>query len=317
MGADSDREPALRAPSTKGDLVDSTDYGFIGVGRMGAHMARNLLGGGHSLTVYDTSAEAVVELAGVGAQPANSIAELASATETVFLSLPTPSVVEAVALGEGGLHEGSEVRQVFDCSTTGPQVARRIAAGLAAHDIAYLDSPVSGGIKGARDATVAVMVSGAREVYDRHERALGDIGKPFFVGTQPGQGQVMKLANNLLSLAAIVLSSEVMVMGVKAGLDASQMLDVINSGTGRNSATLDKFPRAVLPGTFDFGFATGLAYKDIRLCLQEAQELGVPMLGGAAVLQMLAVTQARFGPDSDFTEIARVVEEWAGTEVRA
>ena len=297
--------------------MDSTDYGFIGIGRMGGHMARNLLRAGHSLTVYDTSPEAVAELAGDGAQAANSIAELAGSTATVFLSLPTPAVVESVALGRGGLHEGSAVRQVFDCSTTGPQVARRIAAGLAAHDIAYLDCPVSGGVKGARDATVAVMVSGIREVYDRHERALGELGKPFFVGTEPGQGQVMKLANNLLSLAAIVLSSEVMVMGVKAGLDASQMLDVINSGTGRNSATLDKFPRAVLPGTFDFGFATGLAYKDIRLCLQEAQELGVPMLGGAAVLQMLAVTQARFGADSDFTEIARVVEEWAGTEVRA
>ena len=296
--------------------MDKTDYGFIGVGRMGAHMARNLLGGGRSLTVYDTSAEAVGELSGAGAQAASSVTELAAATETVFLSLPTPAIVESVALGEGGLHEGSAVRHVFDCSTTGPHVARTVAAGLAAHDIAYLDCPVSGGIEGARDGTVAVMVSGAREVYERHRHALADIGKPFFVGAEPGQGQIMKLANNLLSLAAIVLSSEVMVMGVKAGLDAAQMLDVINSGTGRNSATLDKFPRAVLPGTFDFGFATGLAYKDIRLCLQEATDLGVPMLGGSAVLQMVAVTQARFGPDSDFTEIVRVVEEWAGTEVR-
>ncbi len=297
--------------------MQTTDYGFIGVGRMGAHMARNLLGGGHTLTVYDTSAAAVAELTAAGAQAADSVVQLAGATATVFLSLPTPAIVEAVALGEGGLHEGTAVRQVFDCSTTGPKVARTVAEGLAAHDIACLDAPVSGGIKGARDATVAVMVSGAREVYDRHEQALASIGKPFFVGTEPGQGQVMKLANNLLSLAAIVMSSEVMVMGVKAGLDAAQMLDVINAGTGRNSATLDKFPRAVLPGTFDFGFATELACKDIRLCLQEAHELGVPMLGGAAVLHMLAVTQARFGPDSDFTEVARVVEEWAGTEVRA
>lgn len=297
--------------------MQTTDYGFIGVGRMGAHMARNLLGGGHTLTVYDTSAEAVAELTAAGAQAADSVVQLASATATVFLSLPTPAIVEAVALGEGGLREGAAVRQVFDCSTTGPKVARTVAEGLAADEIAYLDAPVSGGIKGARDATVAVMVSGVREVYDRHKRALADIGKPFFVGSEPGQGQIMKLANNLLSLAAVVMSSEVMVMGVKAGLDAAQMLDVINSGTGRNSATLDKFPRAVLPGTFDFGFATELACKDIGLCLQEARELGVPMLGGAAVQQMLAVTQARFGPDSDFTEIARVVEEWAGTEVRA
>ncbi len=296
--------------------MDKTDFGFIGVGRMGAHMARNLLKGGYSLGVYDTSTDAIDELVGNGAQAASSVIELASCTETVFLSLPTPDIVHNVALGEGGLHQGSMVKHVFDCSTTGPKVARTVAAGLENHDIAYLDCPVSGGVKGARDGTVAVMVSGQREVYDRHEEALTSMGKPFFVGLQAGQGQVMKLANNLLSLAAIVMSSEVMVMGVKAGLDATQMLDVINAGTGRNSATLDKFPRAVLPRKFDLGFATSLAYKDVRLCLQEAADLGVPMLGGSAVLQMLAVTQARFGADSDFTEIVKVIEEWAGIEVR-
>jgi len=296
--------------------VDKTDFGFIGVGRMGAHMARNLLNGGYSLGVYDTSADAIDELVGAGAKAASSVVELASSTETLFLSLPTPDIVETVALGDGGLHEGSAIKQVFDCSTTGPKVARAVAAGLQKHDIAYLDCPVSGGVKGARDGTVAVMVSGQREVYDRHEQALTSMGKPFFVGVEAGQGQVMKLANNLLSLAAIVLSSEVMVMGVKAGLDAAQMLDVINAGTGRNSATQDKFPRAVLPRKFDLGFATGLAHKDIKLCLQEATDLGVPMLGGSAVLQMLGITQARFGADSDFSEIVKVIEEWAGIEVR-
>ena len=291
--------------------------GVCGIGRMGAHMARNLLKGGCSLTVFDTSADAVNELVADGAQAAGSIAELASATTTVLLSLPTPDIVQAVTLGEGGLHQGSAVNHVFDCSTTGPEVARTVATALAAFDIAYMDCPVSGGVKGARDGTVAVMVSGQRGVFDQHAKALANIGKPFFVGEQAGQGQVMKLANNLLSLAAIVLSSEVMAMGVKSGLDATQMLEVINSGTGRNSATLDKFPRAVLTRSFDFGFATGLAYKDIKLCLQEAANLGVPMLGGSAVLQMLAVTQARLGADSDFTEIARVVEEWAGVEIKA
>jgi 3-hydroxyisobutyrate dehydrogenase-like beta-hydroxyacid dehydrogenase len=138
----------------------------------------------------------------------------------------------------------------------------------------------------------------------------------FFVGDKPGQGQIMKLANNLLAAAALVLSSEAVVMGVKAGLDPAQMLDVINSGSGRNSATQDKFPRSVLTRSFDFGFATGLSYKDVRLCLQEADNLGVPMPAGAVVMQMLAVTKARFGADSDFTSVARVVEEWAGVEIK-
>jgi len=160
------------------------------------------------------------------------------------------------------------------------------------------------------------MVSGKRELYDQLEDALGHFGKLFFVGEKAGQGQIMKLANNLLAAAAIVLSSEAIAMGVKAGLDPAQMLDVINSGSGRNSATQDKFPRAVLTRTFDFGFATGLSYKDVRLCIQEADSLGVPMLAGSIVLQMLGVTQAKFGADSDFTSVARVIEEWAGVEIK-
>jgi len=106
------------------------------------------------------------------------------------------------------------------------------------------------------------------------------------------------------------------VMGVKAGLDAKVLIDIINAGSGRNSASQDKFPRAILPRTFDFGFATGLSYKDVRLCLEESEALGVPMVAGAAVRQMLAITNAKFGPDSDFTSIAKVVEEWAGVEIK-
>jgi 3-hydroxyisobutyrate dehydrogenase-like beta-hydroxyacid dehydrogenase len=296
--------------------VQTTDYGFIGIGRMGAHMARRLLGAGFTLTVFDTAKAAVETLAGAGALPAGSAAAAASAAETVFLSLPTPDVVQSVCLGAGGVHEGTAVKQVFDCSTTGPEVARVVAEGLAAKGIAYLDCPVSGGLAGARDGTLAVMVSGDRGIYDAHEAALANLGKLFFVGDKPGQGQIMKLANNLLAAAALVLSSEAVVMGVKAGLDPKQMLDVINSGSGRNSATQDKFPRSVLTRSFDFGFATGLSYKDVRLCVQEADRLGVPMLAGSVVLQMLAVTKAKYGADSDFTSIARVVEEWAGVEIK-
>jgi 3-hydroxyisobutyrate dehydrogenase-like beta-hydroxyacid dehydrogenase len=296
--------------------VNATDYGFIGIGRMGAHMAKRLLDAGFSLTVYDTSRAALDALAAHGAQVASSAAEVADVTETVFLSLPTPDIIHRVALGPSGVHEGSRVKQVFDCSTTGPMMARTVAAELEKKQIAYLDAPVSGGIAGAKNGTLAVMVSGPRGVFERAEPALGRFGKLFYVGESPGQGQIMKLANNLLAAAAIVLSSEAIAMGVKAGLDAQQMVEILNAGTGRNSATQDKFPRAVLTRTFDFGFATGLSYKDVKLCVHEAENLGVPMVAGSAVLQMLGITQARFGADSDFTSIARVVEEWAGVEIK-
>jgi len=293
-----------------------SDYSFIGIGRMGANMARRLLAAGFSVAVYDTSREAIDTLVAAGATAADSPRAAASASQVAFLSLPTPDIVYKVALGADGVHEGDGIRHVVDVSTTGPQMARRLAAELGEKNITYMDAPVSGGIAGAVNGTLAVMVSGRRDVYEQIEPALRQFGKLFFVGEKPGQGQIMKLANNLLAAAAIVLSSEAIVMGVKAGLDPAQMLEVINAGSGRNSATQDKFPRSVLPRTFDFGFATGLSYKDVRLCVQEADNLGVPMLAGSVVLQMLGVTQARFGADSDFTSVARVIEEWAGVEIR-
>lgn len=296
--------------------MTTTDYGFIGVGRMGGLMARRLLDKGLSLTVYDPSRKAVDALVEVGAVAAGSAAEVCSHTKSVFLSLPTPDVVETVCLGADGIQDGSSVKYVIDCSTTGPKVARIVSKELAASGIDYLDAPVSGGLTGARNGTLAVMVSGPKPAFDLIEPALANFGKLFYVGALPGQGQIMKLANNLLAAAAIVLSSEAIAMGVKAGLKPTQMCEIINAGTGRNSATQDKFPRAVIPRSFDFGFAIGLSYKDVRLCLQEADELGVPMPTGAAVMQMLAVTKAKYGADSDFTNIARVVEEWAKVEIR-
>ncbi len=293
--------------------MKTTDYGFIGMGRMGAHMARRLLNAGLSLTVYDTSKEAMDEVAKSGAQTAGSALEIAGAAETVFLSLPTPDVVQKVC---SVLTGAKKAKIVADCSTTGPKVARIAQAELARHGITYVDVPVSGGMKGAKDGTLAVMVSGPKPVFTKLEAVLKNFGKVFFCGEGAGQAQVMKLANNLLAAAVIVLSSEAIAMGVKAGLNARLMCEIINAGSGRNSATQDKFPRSVLPGTFDFGFATGLSYKDVRLCLEEADAQGVPMIAGAAVFQMLGVTKARFGADSDFTSIARVYEEWAGVEMR-
>jgi 3-hydroxyisobutyrate dehydrogenase-like beta-hydroxyacid dehydrogenase len=162
-----------------------------------------------------------------------------------------------------------------------------------------------------------VMVSCAAAVFPRVEPVLKVFGRPFHVGEKAGLAQVAKLANNLLSMTALAISSEAVAMGVKAGLDPAVLVEIINAGSGRNSATQDKFPKAILPGTFDFGFATGLSYKDLRLCVDEAETLGVPMVLGAAVRQMYAITNARFGPDSDFTSVARVIEEWAGVEMRA
>jgi len=294
----------------------SAMFGFIGVGKMGTPMTTRLLNAGHKVCVFDTSREAMASLQDLGAQVAASAAEVASAAETVFLSLPNPQIVQRATLGAGGVVEGSAVRRVVDFSTIGPRAAKSVAESLGAKNIAYIDAPVSGGVKGAREGTLAIMVACPKAVYEDAEALLKNFGKVFHLGEVPGQAQTMKLANNLLAGAAIALTSEAMVMGVKAGLDPKVMLDVLNTSTGRNSATQDKFPRSVLPGTFDFGFTTGLSYKDVSLCIDEAEALGVPMVVGSTVRQMLAVTKAIYGADSDFTSMCRVVEAWAGVEVR-
>ena len=294
----------------------SEHLGFVGVGRMGGRMAGRLIGAGHKLTIYDTSDEAAKPLVDRGAERAGSPAAVASACEIVLASLPTPAIVHDVALGAAGIIEGTRVKIFIDMSTTGAAYAKKVAEGLAAKGIAAFDAPVSGGLAGAEKGTLAVMLSGPEETVPRLKPILEACGKVFVVGRRPGQGQTMKLLNNLLSASALAISSEAVVMGVKAGLDPETILDVINAGTGRNSATADKFPRFVLPRTFNAGFAIGLFNKDIRLCLDEADALGVPMIVGTAVRQLLAITLASEGYDADITEIVKPVERWAGVEVK-
>ncbi|MEP9379994.1 NAD(P)-dependent oxidoreductase [Aquabacter sp. CN5-332] len=291
--------------------------GFVGLGRMGGAMASRLLDAGYELCVYDTQAAATAPLVARGARLASSPGEVATTAETILLSLPTPDIVKSVTLGEGGLAHGNKIRTVIDLSTSGPGASAIVAKGLGEREISLIDAPVSGGIAGAKGGTLAIMISGPKAVYETTaEPILKHFGKLFYTGEKNGLAQTAKLVNNLLAAAAIVISSEGMAMGVKAGLDPKVLLDIINVSSGRNSATQDKFPRSVLPGTFDFGFATGLSYKDVRLCLDEAEAMGIPMIMGAVVRQILALTQAKYGADSDFTSIAKLSEEWAGVEIR-
>lgn len=287
--------------------------GFIGVGRMGDPMARNLLTAGFELTIYDTSAAAMEPFKALGAQVAKSPLEVANAAEVVIVSLPTPAIVQKVA---AEISSASKMKIFIDVSTTGPKVAGEVAAALSAKGITAVDAPVSGGVGGARKGTLAVMLACPKALVDRVRPILEPIGKIFFLGEHPGSGQLMKLANNMLSAAALAVTSEVMVMGVKGGLDPHVMLEVINSGTGRNSASVDKFPKSILPRTFDFGFAIGLLLKDVKLCTDEAAGLGVPMICGNAIRELLAITALRQGSDADFTTIVKSVEEWAGVEVK-
>ena len=293
-----------------------TPLGFVGVGTMGGPMASRLLDAGAKLAIYDTNEAALMTLVEKGATRCGSPAEVASAADIVLVSLPTPKVVREVALGSNGVIAGSRAKVFVDLSTTGPRVATEVAEGLATKGITAADAPVSGGPTGAQKGTLAIMVSCPASVFMRLEPVLSTFGKVFHVGERPGMGQTMKLANNLLSATALAITSEALVMGAKAGLDPKVMVDVINAGSGRNSATQDKFPRCVLPRKFDFGFPMELLYKDVKLCLDEGEALGVPMLVGNAVRELLGVAKSMQGPRADITTIVRCVEEWAGVEVK-
>jgi len=293
------------------------DVGFIGLGQMGFHMARRLTEAGHRTVVFDTRREAVARLAALGAEAADSPRAVADRVETVMASLPTPEVVLAVATGPGGVIEGSRMRRFVDLSTTGAVMAKRIFERLAEKRIVQIDCPVSGGVTGASKGTLALMVSGPRTEVAAIEPLLPAIGRFFFIGERPGAGQTMKLCNNFLSAAAMTATSEAMVMGVKAGLDPRIMLDVINSGTGRNTATEDKFGRVVLPRAFNLGFTVGLMTKDLKLCLGEGQALGVPMQVAEAVTRLLQTACDENGPEADLTTMVQAVERRAGVEVRA
>lgn len=289
--------------------------GFIGVGRMGLPMASRLLAAGHRVVAFDIQGQALSAIAGKGAETAASPAEVASRAEIVMASLPRPETVREVALGESGVIAGSR-RQVFvDLSTTGPRMAQAIAAALGERGVVAVDAPVSGGVKGATKGTLAVMTSGPAAECEALRPMLEAIGRVFYIGSQPGMGQMMKLINNLLSATATAATSEAIVLGVKAGLDPRVMIDVINAGSGRNTASEDKFPRAILPRSFDYGFAMGLMAKDVNLCIAEAEQLEVPMWIGNAVKQLWLYGLSQGGPDQDFTELIKHLEKWAGVTV--
>lgn len=295
----------------------ATTLGFIGLGAMGTPMTARLLAAGHPVVAYDTNEEVLAAAVAQGATRAGGAKGVADQAEIIFCSLPNPQISREVALGPDGIVHGAKARIVVDISTTGPAMAGTIAKGLAERNIAWVDAPVSGGIKGAVNGTLAVIVSCRKETYDEVLPFLQVFGKQFYCGDKPGSAQVAKLGNNMIAAGAILLSAEALAMGVKAGLDPAVMCDIINASTGRNSATQDKFPRAILPGTFDFGFKTSLSYKDVKMCVDEAEALGVPMVGGGVVRQFLAATQAKYGPNSDFTSMVKIIEDWAGVEIRS
>ena len=291
--------------------------GFIGCGHMGGAMALRLAEAGYPLVVCDPDATRLSALTAKGATAVATPRAVADQAEIVFACLSAQKISRDVAYGDNGVVGGKAIRIYIESSTIGQPTILSIADKLAAANIAVLDMPVSGGPSWAREGKLTTILSGPADARARVAPVLSHLaGRTIVVGDTPGLAQVAKIVNNALSLTAMMITSEAMVAGVKAGVDADALIEVINAGTGRNSATVDKFPKAVLPRTFAYGGPVGMGIKDMELYCDLGRALQASTPIGERVAALWQVITDDIGANSDLTEMVRHFEKIAGVEVR-
>ena len=296
----------------------SSIIGYLGLGNMGQPMASRLMDAGNNISVYDIAETAINPLLERQALQASSPRDLADKSEIVICSLPSNSVIREAVLGTGGLIEGKKIRVYVSACTTGSAFAEEITEALEKKGIATLEAPISGGPPGARAGTLSVMVSGPKDAYEELIPYFKAYGKKIvYCGEKPGLAQVLKLANNILFATSLAVTSEALAMGVKAGIDPNVMLEAIQAGTGRNAATDLVIPTSVLPRSFDFGASIEILLKDVNLALEEGEKQGVPQFVCQQTRQMLLLAAHKGWNQRDVSEWFKLVEEWAGIEIRS
>lgn len=278
---------------------------LIGLGRMGLAYAERWLDQGHEVVGFDVSAHALEALRSLGAEPLESLSRAAALPAPALLSLPNAVIAESVTAELLTANHQISLAGVIDLSTSGPLGAQRIAAQLANRGMAYAEAPVTGGVSGARNGLLTLMAAGDSSLLDHVAPALDCLGNVVRLGPRPGLGQTMKVLNNLLSATNLAITSEALAAGAAYGLDPAQMLEVFNAGSGKNAATMDKFPKYVLPGSFDQGFAAALMTKDVGLAQELMHSLATPAWVAAAVLETWIAATRQLPQGADFTEIAR------------
>ncbi|MBZ5790626.1 NAD(P)-dependent oxidoreductase [Burkholderia contaminans] len=290
--------------------------GFLGLGQMGGPMAERLLGQSFRLHVYDPSPAALQPFVEGGAVIHDSPREVADAASIVFACLPNRDVSLAVGLGPDGVVHGSAIRVYAEMSTIGQDMIERIGAGLAEKGIDIVDAPISGGAPAARAGTLAMLAAGAPALVDQVMPLLALIGKDVFVmGEHAGMAQIMKIVNNIIMATNLVVCSEGLAMGAKAGLDPDMMMRLLDAGTAQSFAGSKMLSRAV-SGRFDYGAALAIIEKDMSLGFDEARLLSIatPTIERARDVWHAAFA-AGHGAE-DFTSILTFVAEQGGTHVR-
>lgn len=293
--------------------------GFIGVGVMGKPMCLNLRKAGFPLTIYARHPETVGDVVAAGATLVDSSRAVAAASDVVITMVTNSPDVEQVVLAPGGVLEGARADMtVVDMSTIAPSVARKVAAACAERGVAFLDAPVSGGSQGAVAGTLTIMVGGDKETFERVRpvfAAMGSRENTLLVGPT-GAGQVVKLINQHLCGVIAAGTLEAFVLGVKAGADVQTMARVIGASSGGSWQLANPIKLRAFSGTFEPGFFTDLLVKDLRLVMELADELNVPVTMAAVSKQMYEAARAQGYGRRDYTAVVRPLEELVGVTVR-
>ena len=294
----------------------SCRIGFIGLGIMGKPMSKNLLKARHKLVVYDVVPAPMEELVEAGAERGASSKDVASRSDTIITMLPDGPEVEQAVLGAGGVLEGAKPGAlVIDMSSISPIVARKVSAACEAKGVDFLDAPVSGGEPRAIHGTLAVMVGGKKEVFDRAEPILQAMGAYVTLTGPVGAGNVTKLANQIMVAVNIAAMGEALVLATKAGLDPEIVLEAVKGGLAGSTVLNFKAPM-VISRNFQPGFRIRLHEKDLRNALQAAESLGVSLPVTTLVQQMLVSLVAGGKGDLDHSAIVQYLEQTAQVEVK-
>ncbi len=293
--------------------------GFIGLGNMGGPMALNIIRAGHDVTVHDVRREAGAPQLEAGAKWADSAREIAAACDVIMTSLPGPRDVEAVALGETGIIHGARPGAIYvDLSTNSPTVIRHIHAILKQKGVEVLDAPVSGGVVGARKASLGVFVGGDEGAYQKVQPVLAAIGdKVSYIGPS-GSGAIAKLVHNQIAICTSAVIAEAFTMGVKAGVAPDALFKAVRDGAFGQGNFLNMLPRVIFKGSFDRAFfALKLARKDLGLATEVAREFEVPMALASTVEQDLIGGLVSGLGDKDASVAFTLQEDRAGIKVRS
>jgi len=295
----------------------SAHVGYIGLGRLGVHLATSLQRAGHDLTVTDLDRRLADGLVAAGATWADTAAEVATRSTVVFTCLPSPAVVDAVVCGPDGILDGLAAGDTWiDNSTNDRSESLRLAAACAERGINMLECPVTGGVHKAAEGDITVLVGGDEGVFNEHRPILESLGRPVLYMGQLGNAATIKVITNMLAFIHLVAAGEALMLAKRGGLDLATSFEAIRQSSG-NSFVHETESQLILNGSYNIGFTMDLALKDLGFALQLGREFGVPLEVAGLVEQTFVRSKAQYGGSAWSTQVVKLLEDAVGSDLRA